>query len=121
MDTDKFISYFKYEPDGKVDSYHLINEPPYAGDCEDFARTVAHIESGGALQDFIDLWLFKNQYHFVVTDSGIKHVVLYRRGMGYIDNIMPYWRNTIDFKRKFPYIILPPIVMFKQIIGKFIE
>jgi len=120
MNTEDFIKAFVYEADGKIDSYHLINRAPYKGDCDDFARTVGRIASGSALRELIDMWTFKNSFHRVHTAGG-SHVVLRRRGMGYIDNIKPQWRAEIGYKRKLPFIILPPVVMLKIFIGWFVN
>jgi len=121
LTLEQFIERFVWEADGKIDSYHLINKPPYKGDCDDFTRTAARITSGSALRDFIDLWTFKNSYHRVVTEKGVTHIVLHRRGMGYIDNIKPQWRADVGYKRKLPFIILPPAVMLKILIGTLVR
>jgi len=118
MNTEEFINLqFQYEADG-VDSYHILKEPPYKGDCDDFAVTVAYLESGNIIKFWIDVLTFKSSFHRVTAVQGEAHLVLHRRGKGYIDNIKPYWRNTIDFKRKFPYIRGPLTVAFKLFMGK---
>jgi len=114
MTTDEFIKQFKYEPDG-IDSYHILKEGG-AGDCDDFAVTVAYLLSGGILKFWLDVWTFRITFHRVKTSNGT-HLVLKYKGM-YIDNIKPIFRSDIGFKRKFPYIILPPVVMLKMLIGK---
>jgi len=116
MNTEEFIAQFKYEADG-IDSYHILKEGD-KGDCDDFAVTVAYLESGNIIKFWLDVLTFKSSFHRVTSVQGEAHLVLHRRGKGYIDNIKPQWRNTIDFKRKFPYIRGPLTVAFKLFMGK---
>jgi hypothetical protein len=118
MNTEDFIKAFVYEADGKIDSYHFIDKPPYKGDCDDHAVTVAALESGSRFRFWIDALTFKNSFHRVVTDWGEAHLVLHRRGKGYIDNIKNEWRPDIGFKRKFPFIRWVFTLAIKLAIGK---
>jgi len=110
-----FIDNFVWRKDG-IDSWRILQAGDEVGDCDDFAITVGYLEAGSFVRHLLDIWTFKNSFHRVDTTGG-SHIVLHRRGMGYIDNIKPQWRADIGYKRKLPFIILPPVVMLKIFIG----
>jgi len=119
--TDEFIAAWKYEADGSLDNYHLLSAGQ-AGDCDDFAVSVAYLEAGGLLKFIFNITTFRSSFHRVTATAGEGHLVLRHRGK-YIDNIKRKegWRDNIGFPRKFPYIILPPVVLLKLILGKLIS
>lgn len=119
-----FKTNFKWESDGKLDSFHILTPDEngiYRGDCDDFVMTVLFKLCG---ESYVCMWLwlifFKAMVCFVTSPNGVPHVVLWVRGYGYVDNWRDSWSPTEDIHTKrFPYYILPPVVALKMAIGLF--
>ena len=114
MTTQEFIDNFKYTPDGRIDSWRIINDT-LEGDCDDFATTVLYLESGSLLKFWLNVIFLRASFHFVTTGTE-NHVVLKYKGK-YIDNIKPQWRDSVGFKRKFPWVFIYPLVVIKMALG----
>jgi len=68
------------------DTWHIIKEPPYEGDCEDYALTLLWLMSGKSMVNFwINVITMQAQLRRVITKKGEGHVVL-RIGNLYADN-----------------------------------
>lgn len=111
---------FVWTADGKVDTWRILSEPQGAlrGDCDDYAVTVGWILAGKSMSRFwMDVVTLKAVYWFVKSDkNNVGHLVLKYRGLGYIDNIYPYWRPETSHRKKFPMVL--PLVVLKMALGK---
>lgn len=68
------------------DRWVIMKEPPYEGDCEDYALTLLWLMSGKSMINFwINVITMQAQLRRVITKKGEGHVVL-RVGNLYIDN-----------------------------------
>jgi predicted transglutaminase-like cysteine proteinase len=117
MQTHEFIAQFRYSADKGMDSYRILKAGE-RGDCDDFAMTVAYLEAGSIARLWINILTLRTTFHRVTATEGEGHLVLKHRGQ-YIDNIKKYWRPTVDYKRKFPYVRGPLTIAIKLLIGKF--
>lgn len=108
----QYIAQFDYAPD-KVDGWTVTTR----GDCDDFALSMAWILSGHSyLRLAFNIAVMRVRFLYVSTPRGEAHLVLGYKGQ-YIDNINPTWRESHGYKRIFPWTILPPIALFKILIG----
>lgn len=112
----KFISSFKYKADG-FDTWRVISKQPYEGDCDDFSLTIAYLKAGNWFRFWFMVWTLQIRFLLVTAPSKEPHVVLRYKGK-YIDNIKPFWCDTLDYPTRFPWVFLPPVVMIKVILGK---
>lgn len=81
---------YLYDTDqyGSLDHWTIMKEPPYEGDCEDYALTLLWLMSGKSMVHFwFNIITMKVQLRRVITDNGkgVGHVVL-KIGNLYIDN-----------------------------------
>ena len=81
---------YLYDTDqyGSRDYWTIMKEPPYEGDCEDYALTLLWLMSGKSMVHFwFNIITMKVQLRRVITDNGKGggHVVL-KIGNLYIDN-----------------------------------
>ena len=68
------------------DTWHIIKEPPYEGDCEDYALTLLWLMSGKSMVNFwINIITMQAQLRRVSMKRGGFHVVL-KVGDLYADN-----------------------------------
>lgn len=104
-DALKTLKSFKYEVD-KRNSWTLM-EPPYRGDCEDWALTLAWIHSGGWARFWIRVLTFRYVFWFVKF-RGEGHVVIWIRGEGWFDNRLQRSCSSAELRSlgysfKYPY------------------
>ena len=79
---------YRYDDEqyGTREYWTIIKEPPYEGDCEDYALTLLWLMSGKSMINFwINLITMQAQLRRVITENGGGHVVL-RVGNLYADN-----------------------------------
>lgn len=115
MTHGEFIARFRYKPDGRLDSWRIIIDD-MTGDCDDHALTVAYLEAGGLLRMFVKVLFCRTQFYWCRTAQGEAHVMVWIKGIGWIDNIAPRIRQEPIHKWR---IWLPlPFVVFKMLVGK---
>ena len=114
MTLTQFIAAFQYKADG-IDSWRIINDDPM-GDCDDFAITAAYIISGSLVRMWFNIVTFRMVFLRVHTGTEA-HIVLRYKGR-YIDNISPAWRDERGYWLIFPWVVIPPVVALKILIGK---
>lgn len=115
MTLDDLNQKWVYEKD-KVDGWSVTA----TGDCDDYALTAAYILSD---QSWVKFWfnvLFFRIVFWRVHTGSEPHLILRWKGM-YIDNISREWFDTHDYKYIFPWVILPPMIAVKMIVGKFLK
>ena len=104
------------------DNWKIMKEPPYIGDCEDYALTLLYLISGKSLWKFWwNLITFKAQLRRVITENGNGHVVL-RYGKMYADNwtltFVPWAEmEKLGHKKNF-WFYLPQDVALKLLVAK---
>lgn len=68
------------------DTWVIIKEPPYEGDCEDYALTLLWLMSDRSMVNFwVNIFTMQAQLRRVITKNGRGHVVL-KVGELYADN-----------------------------------
>lgn len=111
---------FTYKPDtGDSWSFLTGNEQVW-GDCEDFSLTVAYLESKKSKALALLSIFFCRHMFWYCTYKGEGHLVTYKIGSGWTDNIQKRWVKNLgpDYKLKFPYGPLAVFVYFiKRITG----
>ncbi len=83
---------FKWTAD-EHDGWDFLTAPTgqLRGDCDDYACTALLIEAGGSLWRFW-FWVLTFQAVFWYTRyNGTSHLMVWRRGRGWIDNTKPFW------------------------------
>lgn len=105
------LSSFKYQPD-KVNSWTLMS-PPYRGDCEDWALTLAWMHAGSWLAFWWGVLTFRYCFWFVHI-HGEGHAIIWIRGEGWFDNRLQRSCSftelrSLGYKFRFPYL-LPTLV-----------
>ena len=112
-----FASAFEYKPDGRLDSWRDVRDTA-TGDCDDHATTSAIIWEGSTLRMWISttaLGGWRTQFYWCRTERGGAHVIVWIRGVGYVDNIKPHIRQEPIHKRR---IWLPlPFILLKMGVG----
>ena len=92
--VDEVKDAFEYTPDetrhGKRDSWYIMKQKPYKGDCEDFSLTVLYKLCGENLFALLMQLLFGSAKLHYTTYYGVGHAVLEYRGM-FTDNIQQKW------------------------------
>ena len=106
----------------KKDHWKVMKNPPYEGDCEDYALTVLYLISEKSwLKFWFALFTFKAKICFVTTKNGGGHGVL-KYGKVYIDN----WSKKFVSKKEMeklghrfhPWRFLPTTVAIKMLMAK---
>lgn len=122
MTTAEFIENFQYYRRGWFSGWDLIDEPPYTGDCQDFATTVLYLETGGWLGFWKAVLTFQAVFWLVDSkDTKSKfprHIVLKYKGK-YIDSTNRKWRDDIGDNRKW-FPLFAPFVFIGLLLGKVI-
>ena len=94
---------FVYKTDQK-DRWTLLQGNDWCGDCEDFALTALWLLAGGS---WLRLWWWVLTCQAMLwkadTPNG-PHVMLWVKGMGWIDNWYPTWNQTPQHRRVWPYV-----------------
>lgn len=118
MNLEEFEKKFAYKPD-TVDSWrNLTYENPPAGDCDDYAVTVAYLLADKSWFKFwFDVLFFRSVFWWGYASTGSKHLMLWRWGKGWTDNIYKGWSKKNPNKHRFPMIL--PFAAIKMLIGKF--
>jgi hypothetical protein len=110
---------FVWTRDGRLDGWRVLRGgpmDPLMGDCDDFAATALAIECGGSwLRFWARVLTFRAVFWLAYVPSGARHVMLWHRGLGWIDNTHPAW-GPRACRRIMP--IPAPIVAAKLLIGK---
>ena len=115
MTLAQFIAAFQYKADGRLDSWRVITDNP-TGDCDDHALTSAYLYSNGIMRMFWNVLTRRVCFYWCWTDVGQAHVVVWLKGVGYVDNLEPHISQTKQHRWN---VRLPlPFVMFKMLIGK---
>jgi predicted transglutaminase-like cysteine proteinase len=117
---------YRYDNDQYgTDTWRIMTEEPYQGDCEDYAVTLLWMMSGKSMVDFwINVITYKAQLVRVITKNGRGHVIL-RIGDLYIDN---WTREFVSWDKmeelghkKFLWMYDPLFVAFKMIKGRLVR
>jgi predicted transglutaminase-like cysteine proteinase len=100
------------------DRWVILKEPPYEGDCEDYAITLLWLMSGKSMINFwINVITMQVQLRRVITKKGEGHVVL-RIGNLYIDNwskaFVPWETMERAGHKKFLWMYDPLLVIWKM-------
>jgi len=105
MTLAEFNERFVYTPDRGRDRWSILTAPtgPLYGDCEDYALTVLWIEAGCSEPDMhrmvrrggAALW-----FTHTPPPRNIGHMMLWRRGKGWIDNNHPHWSKTARYPKE---------------------
>ena len=111
----EFVSVFKYEADS-IDSWRIIKDSPYSGDCEDFSITVAYLEYGSLIRLWLNILTFRYRFYWCKSPSGESHIIL-KTPKGWIDNIFPSWRDKPTGHTKVIQFFWP-LVVLKMLLGK---
>tara|TARA_R110000868_G_scaffold307378_2_gene568842 strand:- start:6119 stop:6478 length:360 start_codon:yes stop_codon:yes gene_type:complete len=107
---------FKWTQDSRFwDSWRrLRGSGPLKGDCDDYAVTALHIACGGWTGFWWALVTFRACFWFTRLREGELHMMVWRKGMGWIDNAHPLW-GPRQLPRLFP---MPwPGVILKLMMG----
>jgi hypothetical protein len=119
-DLEDFNGGFIWTADKSLDNWRVLrsdNFGYYKGDCDDYAATVAYIESGSSWPSF--WWNVVTRQHVFWwgrTRGNENHVLLWVRGKGWIDNTNP----TYDKRVLRVFLPIPVfIVAFQLAHGKF--
>lgn len=110
---------FRYVADKKIDTWNIMKAKsgPLEGDCDDFAITVAWKLAGeSTLRLLWDLLTFKSVIWHCTALGGGAHAVLWHRGKGWCDNMVPEWRDRTPHKKHFPWLL--PFALAKLLLGK---
>lgn len=112
---------FTYRADDAGDCWRILSRSgPVAGDCEDFALTLAYRLAGGSRRRlFWHLLTRKSVIWYCVTTTGGGHAVLWHRGAGWADNIFPTWSVRHRHRRRWPFPV--SIVVAKLLFGWFLR
>lgn len=109
---------FRYKRDG-FDTWRILKTDKHGlalGDCDDFAITALYLESGRSLKRmWWNLLTLQAAIWMVQTVEGEYHAVLWVRGKGWIDNIVPLWREECGYKRLWPWPW--PAIALKLLLG----
>jgi hypothetical protein len=112
--------FFVWTPDGRLDSWRVLRDDSdamFRGDCDDYAVTVAYLESGSSWMRFWWRLVTRQQvFWYTKTSQGDAHLMLWIWGKGWIDNINPTFG-----KRKFRRVFPAPVwwAATKMILGLF--
>lgn len=105
---------FTWRRDQGGDRWRILTAPAGAlvGDCEDYALTLAWILAGRSRRGlWRDVILLRSVVWFCVTERGEGHAMLWRRGLGWSDNIYRGWSATPRHRRRFP--VVAPLLALK--------
>lgn len=112
---------FEYRPDGALDSWRVMRIGPngrLAGDCDDFAVTLAFRLAGRSWPRFLwHLITLKSVIWHCTSTQGNPHAVLWHRGAGWADNMAPIWAPRTPHRRRFPWVF--PALVIKLGLGLF--
>lgn len=118
MTLDDLNKRFVWTQDHWVDSWHIMQgDGPLRGDCDDYACTALYVVCGENIFKFWFMLLtFQAVIWFVYSPDGGRHVALWVRGKGWIDN----WYTSfgpLKHTKRFPAIM--PIPVIKLFLGLF--
>lgn len=117
-DLAHFNANFKWTSDGRLDSWRLLRDNisgRFKGDCDDYAVTVAYLDSGSSWLRFWWRLVTRQQvFWYTKTPQGEPHLMLWVRGKGWIDNINPTFGGR-KFRRVFPAPVW--LVVMKMLVG----
>ena len=110
---DTFIRRYRWRQDN-IDGWQVVAAE---GDCDDFALTAAYLMCGGSwLKFWWKVLTLQMVFWLSLTKDDQRHMVLWLRGYGWIDNIYPNWSGSPRHRRVAP---LPfPVVAFKMLSGR---
>ena len=79
---------------------------PFGADCEDFALTLLWRLVGGNEARFWEtLRTGEAKIIHVLSDRGNDHVALWLKGVGYVDNLKPAWRDDLGYEDRGTYSV----------------
>jgi len=117
---DDLNSRFVWTQDSKIwDSWRCLSNTtgPLIGDCDDYSVTALYL---AANKSWIKFWwwviTFQACFWFTRTKNGTPHMMVWKYGLGWIDNTNPKWGERILNKR-FPALF--PLVAVKLLMGIF--
>jgi hypothetical protein len=109
-DLADFNDGFIWTTDKGIDSWRVLRSDDfgyYKGDCDDYASTVAYIESGSSWPRF--WWrtvMLQHVFWYSKTRGNGNHVILWVRGKGWIDNTNPaYGKRVLRAILPLPFFI----------------
>lgn len=108
MNEAQFRHRFKYKKDAFPD-FRILDREPWAGDCKDYATTMAWLVAGKSRwKMWRNILTFRSIFWVVLSNGRNRfHMVLWHRGKGYTDNIADYWGRRTPHRRLFPANIVP--------------
>lgn len=114
---------YRYDTEqyGSRDHWTIMKEPPYEGDCEDYALTLLWLMSGKSMVKFwFNIITMRVQLRRVITKNGGGHVVL-RIGNLYADNWTKKFVSWEEMEKlghkKFLWMYDPLLVVTKMIMA----
>lgn len=95
---------FDYRSDrdqfGRRDSWFIMREKPYLGDCEDFALTVLYnLQRRSLFRMLMSLTFLQSKIHFCKAPNGTPHATL-RYKSWYTDNWQREWLTKPEYIKK---------------------
>ena len=118
MTPNAFIRAFRWEKDGRLDTWRILSPDAtgkYRGDCDDFAATMSRIISGSASRMAWNVITHQHTFWYCKTAKGASHMALWVRGRGWIDNIRPEWSDECAHRLVAPVPF--PMVGLKLALG----
>ena len=105
LTLDEFNRRFVYTPDHGRDRWTILTAKtgPLRGDCEDYALTVLWIEAGCDEGNMHRMVWRGNAYPWFTHTPPPRnngHMMLWRRGKGWIDNNHPKWSPTAHYVKE---------------------
>jgi hypothetical protein len=117
-DLAHFNANFIWTQDSRLDSWRLLragSDGKFRGDCDDYAVTVAYLESGSSWLRFWWRTVTRQKvFWYCRTKEGESHMHLWVWGKGWIDNINPSF-GLRRFKFLFPAPVF--VVVMKMLLG----
>jgi len=81
----QFNKAYRYRAE-KSDRWTILSEPPYEGDCEDYALTVLWVLAGHDKTEMARMVKRGDAYlYYTHTERGIGHMMLWVQDKGWID------------------------------------
>lgn len=113
---------FKYESDGKFDSFHImpVVNGRMRGDCDDFACTALWMVAGRSMWRFWFMLLTgQARIWRCFSIQGNPHAVLWVKGLGYVDNFFMEWREETPHKLRWTRPV--GVIALKMLAGKILK
>ena len=106
--TQTYADFVPKEDKGRFDHWAIHwGEGKFLGDCDNFVLTLAARLAGGSKwRLFWHLLTFKTViWHAKDAWTHGGHAILWHRGAGWADNLVPTWNKKTPHKRVYPYLL----------------